>query len=684
MKAFLTTVLAFLLATFTPAYSCSGTVVEADTNTPIAGVMVTDGKNVAITDENGKYELQGWYKSHFITVTVPSGYTTDEFYIPFEKDKKEYNFTLTKDERMAQENHSFVQIADSEIGSGGTGAWLDHVKKMVNDENAAFVVHTGDICYEGGLKQHIKDMNSETMGVPVHYNIGNHDYVDGDFGEQLFESIYGPVWYSFDVGNTHYVMLPFQTGGDYASFYSPLDRWNWLKNDLANTDPDKKVIIFNHNAPPTAHTVFTSSGLYRLADHNVIAWVFGHYHYNDIEIKDGIFDISTARPDTGGIDQSVAGSRIVRVTGKGKITTEMKFYDFDPKNVSAPENALWSTKLDGNGLFCDTLIYDNKIYVGTSDEGFPLVCGVSCLNPENGSIIWQYETKNSIRNDILAVNGLIVAQDGEGNVYALDAQTGVKKWQYKVNLNYNLNTSLGICTDGKYIYAGGQRGITAINIKTGTPMWTRLRSTGESCPAEFVCKDGVLLISSNWDALEARDTKIGKKLWNVSDEDIRFRSSTPLITDDGRVIVADNDAIEIIDLKTGNVISKIDVPGMNFGAATAPILTGDTLYLATANNGVIAFDLKEEKILWQVHTDSALISTPQYVGHSETVENLIMQDGKLLFGGSDGNLYIVNAENGEVLSKTAINAPILNNVSVYEDSVIVFDFAGRVSRIKIK
>lgn len=82
----------------------------------------------------------------------------------------------------------------------------------MKETDPAFLIHTGDICYEDGLKQHIKDMNTENMGVPVRYVIGNHDYVAGKYGEALFESIYGPVWYSFDVGNVHYVVTPFQTG----------------------------------------------------------------------------------------------------------------------------------------------------------------------------------------------------------------------------------------------------------------------------------------------------------------------------------------------------------------------------------------------------------------------------------------------------------------------------------------
>ena len=45
---------------------------------------------------------------------------------------------------------------------------------------------------KNGLKAHIKLMNTENMDCPVFYCIGNHDLVKGKYGEELFESIYGP------------------------------------------------------------------------------------------------------------------------------------------------------------------------------------------------------------------------------------------------------------------------------------------------------------------------------------------------------------------------------------------------------------------------------------------------------------------------------------------------------------
>ena len=64
--------------------------------------------------------------------------------------------------------------------------WVDDIRRYAANNGAAFVVHTGDICYPNGLRDHIGLMNTAGMGVPVYYCIGNHDLVAGKYGEELF------------------------------------------------------------------------------------------------------------------------------------------------------------------------------------------------------------------------------------------------------------------------------------------------------------------------------------------------------------------------------------------------------------------------------------------------------------------------------------------------------------------
>lgn len=656
-----------------------GTVVESGTGNPLANVSVTDGMSVVKTDESGNFELKGWRKSHFITVTVPSGYATDDFYIPVDKETESYDFTLDRSELTAQENHCFVQISDTEIGEKGTGDWLDDIRDVINENDPAFLIHTGDICYEAGLKKHIEEMNTETMGCTVRYIIGNHDYVDGKFGEELYESLYGPVWYSFDVGNVHYVVTPFQVGGDYKSCYNKNDRWRWLENDLKNVDGNMKVVMFNHTLSPSDDYVisFDRKEL-DLKQHNLIAWVFGHYHYNYVYKSNGVLNICAPRPDSGGIDSSAAGTRVISISADGNVSTQMHYYDLNMSQ--APQNAVWSTRLDGNILFCDT-VYDNGyIYTATADDDFPCTCGIYCLNASDGKILWSYKTENSIKNNICIDGSRLIAMDADGIVYCLDKTNGTLLWKKQLNLGNALGTSSAICVSDGTVYAGASRVVTALNVENGEEKWSLNRDKGENSPAEFVVSDGKIFVNSHWDALAALNSTDGKSLWDNDDSNIRFRSSTPVIVDSDTVLVADDDAIMLVDADSGKITSKTEFEEYNFASSGQPVYRDGTAYIPTANKGLIAFDVNSKEIIWKFETDKSILFTSPYVGkNSMTVEASPILDGdKLIFGANDGYIYTLDAKTGTLLNKRLAGSAVLGEAALYDGRIYAGTFDGYI------
>ena len=280
-------------------HGCSGTVYDGSTGRPMASVAVSNGREVVLTDEAGRYVLSGWDKAGFITVTAPAGYWASDYYIPVSAGETGYDFTLDKLDRDLT-NHTFLQVTDSEVGAGGAGAWVEKLRRVTEQTSPAFIIHTGDICYIDGLKAHMKDMNSGNMGVPVRYVIGNHDYVNwGDYGEALFESIYGPVMYSFDVGLIHYIVTPI-VHGDVRAKYTESDVIAFVKNDLRHVPEGRKVIILNHNYCRSDETGFVLSdgqSEIDLKKHNLLAWVFGHWHYNYLN-------------EIGGLHQRVGSSGV--------------------------------------------------------------------------------------------------------------------------------------------------------------------------------------------------------------------------------------------------------------------------------------------------------------------------------------------------------------------------------------
>lgn len=314
-------------------------------------VRVSDGLHVVATDRQGRFTLPGHEREKFIFVTTPSGYYVPAgHYHRIDPKTGSYDFGLVRYDAHVDRggDHRFIHITDTEIfNTDKNELWVDDLRKYVDNEGAAFIVHTGDICYEKGLREHIGLMNTANMGLPVHYTLGNHDLVKGKYGEELFESIYGPVYYSFDAGNTHYIVTP-MAGGDHKPSYTTDQIAEWMAADLEHVDPSKSVVVFNHDILTDGKS-FIYGGKNSTVDlnaHNLKAWIYGHWHINHKRLQGDVYTICTSTPDKGGIDHSTSVSRIVDVDGKGNITTGLHYlYLHDHAVVASPKGMTSSSEV---------------------------------------------------------------------------------------------------------------------------------------------------------------------------------------------------------------------------------------------------------------------------------------------------------------------------------------------------
>ncbi len=658
----------------------SGYVYDAESNLPLSGVAVTNGRDVVKTDENGHFVLDGWLKGRFVTVTIPSGYWTEKYYIEMNKAKKGYDFYLDK-KTSDDTNHSFLQVTDTEIGADGAGDWVEEVRLDAEKENASFIIHTGDICYEDGLKQHIKDMNSENMGVPVRYIIGNHDYVGwGKYGEDLFESTYGPVNYSFDVGDIHYVVTAI-VKGDHRARYSRSDVWRWLARDLAQVDSGKKVVIFNHDYCPDENGFVVKYGGSKLdlRQRGLIAWVFGHWHYSYLNDIDGILNITTSKTDGGGIDSTPAATRVVKLQGNAVAESRLIYRNFTPSDCQ--EGYEWRTKLDGHGEFAEPIYDGGKIYVGTVDDGYPKKCGIYAIDESSGEILWKYPTKNSIRNSFQVVANRVVAQDIEGRVYCIDKDSGNEIWSTKTDLLAAANTGLNVLVENDRVYCGGAQRSYCLSLADGKVIWQKKNDKANSSPTRMVIDGDMLIVGSHWDELIAYNKNNGKRIWDNDKEGLRYRTTTPVVVGD-KIYVAAGDKLFELNKSNGKILRSKET-GINLDTATAPYISDGIGYFSTAKDGVVAFKLSDFEKIAQFRTGNALVFTSPYLkGEISTVESSIKQFGDdIIFGASDGYLYRLD-KNLNLRNKYHIGAPVLSSLCVGDDGAVALDFSGYATKIK--
>lgn len=659
-----------------------GHVYLKENSVPVSGICVTDGRNIVRTDKTGAFELEGWERAHVISVCVLTKCHSDWFYM-IEGHEGDFDFYITPAETDA--GHSFLHISDTEI-THGCGPWLDFVKRCVKEENPGFLIQTGDICRIRGLENHYKEMNYDTMGCPVRYTLGNHDYVDDRYGEYSFERLYGPVWYSFDYGTIHYIVMPMKSG-EAPGCYHREDSDIWLKKDLEMKEPGRKVIFFCHDlfAPDEdGFTTVIQGEKLCLKDYDLLAWCFGHYHIHFANDLGGVYNICTARPDTGGIDSSPAAVRKTAIHDDGTLTGEMLYNDISQADEGDP--GVWRTKLDGRILYCSPLCAEELIFTATFHDGFPKNTAVYALDSTDGTIRWKYDTFCSIKGELAYADSKIYAQDSYGWVYCLQAKDGNLLWKTMISLGgYPHHTNQNVLVEDGVVYAGCSRKVTALDAENGNIIWVseRIRCQ-EGCPSRFVLSENLLIVSAQWYGIYALDKKTGLKVWE--NREIRYRSSTTGVWGN-MLYAASGGNIACLERDTGELIySYTPSPVKNFNTSGVPVRDGRHLYLCTADSGVVRYDGVTLQQTAEYPCGPSIVSAAPYVdtGSCQAHGMPLLENGKLIFSAADGYVHIYDAESAEELQKFHAGAPLFTSPVRVGDVLIAADFNGRITAYRWK
>lgn len=317
--------------------------VDADRNSAsgggergLAGVTVTNGRDVVRTDKKGRYRLPA-FDNMTVSITQPSGYQVplDKYnipqfhynHLPEGSPKLRYggieptgplpaavNFPVTKSKQTAAEAQNCVIAGDlqttdkKEIEYARAGAINDLSKR--DDYAGCGALFVGDVANDDlALYPDIKDLFTEING-PVRLLPGNHDLdFDAPSAEHSFDTFraqLAPEYYSYDVGNVHVVALNTVDYPCTAAEDSPEgidehcadpkgdpsyngrmdeDQLTWLKRDLGKVDRDKLVVVAGHigllnyaDESSPVHQVDQVKRVHKLLEGRKAVAVSGHSH----------------------------------------------------------------------------------------------------------------------------------------------------------------------------------------------------------------------------------------------------------------------------------------------------------------------------------------------------------------------------------------------------------------------
>lgn len=253
--------------------------------TPIEGVVVSDGKDVAATNAYGMYWIESEKKTDdYIFISIPSGYkcASNNGVVPLffkhtdgsESYMERIDFEL--EEEKEQDRHRILVLGDMHLAGRPQNNDVEQFQSFIQDINGTvagtsvpvYGLTLGDMTWDTFwytnsffFADYLAEIN-KVQNLTIFHTIGNHDHESGYSGNwpvgdyataSKYKAALGPTYYSFNIGKIHYVVLDdieCTNDGSGATTYNVRitpEQISWLKKDLSYVDKDRTLVLASHS-----------------------------------------------------------------------------------------------------------------------------------------------------------------------------------------------------------------------------------------------------------------------------------------------------------------------------------------------------------------------------------------------------------------------------------------------------
>jgi eukaryotic-like serine/threonine-protein kinase len=266
--------------------------------------------------------------------------------------------------------------------------------------------------------------------------------------------------------------------------------------------------------------------------------------------------------------------------------------------------------------------------------------------------------------------GMVYVGSGDGNVYALDAESGVSRWKFQTG--NVVHASPAVAYDTVYI-GSWDSFFYALDAKTGRERW-RFK-TGEDpaisnqvgIQSSAVVADGIVYFGCRDANLYALDAATGAKLWAFPNKG-SWVISTPIVRD-GTLYFATSDSglFHALDAKSGAL--RYSLSFSHWPMFSSPAIAGRVLYIGSHAGTLLAIDLDKHATAWSFRTDGAVRNAAAYTQKNgepnyeaafsdffyddlvigvwrmmsvgAVLSSPVVDEDAIYFGSTDGNIYAI-------------------------------------------
>jgi len=348
-----------------------------------------------------------------------------------------------------------------------------------------------------------------------------------------------------------------------------------------------------------------------------------------------------------------------------------------------PQGEIKWTFATEDAIHSSPAVADGVVYIGSRDGN------LYALNADTGEKLWSFKTGSWVESSPIVVGGVVYVGSNDGFFYALDAKTGEERWAF--GTTYGIRSTAAVA-DGIVYFGSDDYYLYALNALTGQEVWKY--ESGTQVTSSPVVADGVVVVGSLEGLLYTLNAKTGKV--RLKFETHSNVGSSPAVNNSIAYFTDSSGNLFAVDIQARNwplenwlmvywrvfyIYKSAPKPPASSGwlwtykmgskskLTSSPALYADTLYQG-AGNSLMSFDVNTKKPGWSFATKDVVSSSPA------------VTDKAVYVGSQDGRFYAVDRTTGAELWDVTTGGQVTSSPALVNGVIYVGSHDGKLYAIK--
>ena len=228
-----------------------------------------------------------------------------------------------------------------------------------------------------------------------------------------------------------------------------------------------------------------------------------------------------------------------------------------------------------------------------------------------------------------------------------------------------------VVVNGIVYYGAYDGNVYALDLETGRPVWSEPFNTDDRVIGGVASNGSALYVGTNSGNLFALDLDSGELVWDMPFEAEGGIWSTPLLVDDTLYVASLGDKLYAVDAATGKPSSRWEEPfDAGTGLISSPVLADGLILVSGLDRKMYAVELDTGTSAWAdpFKADNWFWTRPLVV------------EGVVYAGSLDGNIYALELETGRPVWALPFEtgAPVRSASIIHDDVLVVANRNGDV------